>query len=484
MLSRTHLQTLISALALALLFTASVAHVRAQEPDELGDEAGDPVKLFHRGQNAHAKKDYEQALEFYEEAIKLKPDFPEAEYQRGGALLALRRLPEAERALRRAMELRPQWALPVAALGLALAREANRTDESVALLQRALTLDAKNQTALIALAELRTRAGDAREAAALWRRATEVNEQDAALWVARGSAEHAAGDSASALKSFERALTLEPANMEARLRRAEIYTEAGDTAHALEDLRPLETAAARDAQLALSAASLYGRMNRRDDALRLLDALPEAAKRSAEAEKIRAALNARCEDTPETLAALERLVANDARNASAIACLGTLLRTSDPPRALDYFRRAAELEPRNADYVTGYAAALIQLRRFAEAASILQRVVQAAPDNYAAHANFATALYELKLYKEALVEYKWINEARPDLPVVYFFIGTAHDNLGEYSDALSAYEKFLARADAERNRLEIDKVNLRLPTLRKQIERGEGVKNKKNKKKG
>ncbi len=479
MLSRTHLQALISALTLALLFVASAAHVHAQEPDELGDEAGDPVKLFHRGQNAHAKKDYEQALEFYEEALKLKPDFPEAEYQRGGALLALKRLPEAERALRRAMELRPQWALPVAALGLALAREANRTDEGVALLRRALALDEKNQTALIALAELRTRAGDAREAAALWRRATEVNDQDAALWVARASAERASGDAASALKSFERALALEPANVEARLRRAELYIESGDATRALEDLRPLEPAAARDAQLALSMANLYGRMNRREDAARLLDALPEAAKSSAEAQKIRAALNARCEDTPETRATLERLVANDARNASAFACLGTLLRTSDPARALDYFRRAAEIEPRNADYVTGYAAALIQLRRFDEAASILQRVVQVAPDNYAAHANFATALYELKLYKQALVEYKWITEARPDLGVVYYFIGTAHDNLGEYRDALSAYEKFLVRADPEKNRLEIDKVNLRLPSLRRQVERGEGVKNKK-----
>ena len=82
----------------------------------------------------------------------------------------------------------------------------------------------------------------------------------------------------------------------------------------------------------------------------------------------------------------------------------------------------------------------------------------------------------MKLYKQAIVEYKWVGEARPDLAVVHFFIATAHDRLGEYEDALSAYETFLSRADARANELEIEKVNLRLPSLRNQIKRGEGVK--------
>jgi tetratricopeptide (TPR) repeat protein len=95
-----------------------------------------------------------------------------------------------------------------------------------------------------------------------------------------------------------------------------------------------------------------------------------------------------------------------------------------------------------------------------------------------ARANYATALYELKLYRQALDEYAWMSTARPELAVIHFFVGTAHDRLGEYEEALRAYETFLARADARANQLEIDKVNLRLPSLRNQIKRGEGVKRK------
>src|SRR5919112_1771840 len=107
-------------LALVLVFALAVVcapSARAQETDEFGDAAADPVKLFNRAQEAHAKKDYERALELYEEALQLRPDFPEAEFQKAAALVALKRTAEAEKSYRRAMELRKTWALPPAALG-------------------------------------------------------------------------------------------------------------------------------------------------------------------------------------------------------------------------------------------------------------------------------------------------------------------------------------------------------------------------------
>lgn len=475
MLSRFHSHAVIS-LSIIVLVVCCALSVAAQDRDEMSDDEADPVKLFNRGQDAHAKKDYELALEFYEQAIKLRPEFSEAEFQKAGALVALKRLPEAEKAYRRAMELRADWALPPAALGLLLARSEGRERDAEPVLLRALELEPKNLTALVALAEMRVRTGDARGAVEFWRRATTVRDDDATLWLARGATERASKDTAAALRSLERALALEPNRWETRLRRAEIYLETGDNARAADEARAIEGASKTNAQLALVAANLYGRAGFSEDARRVYDSLPEAAKNSDEGKKLRVALDARCEDTPEARAALAALVEREPRNAPALACLGSFLRLSDSPRALELYKRAVEVEPRNADYATGYAAALIQLRKFAEAATILQRVLQAAPDNYAAHANMAAALYELKLYKQAIVEYKWINEARPDLAVVFFFIGSAHDHVGEYEQALGAYEIFLQRADEHVNPLEIDKVKLRLPSLRRQIKQGEGVK--------
>ena len=69
-------------------------------------------------------------------------------------------------------------------------------------------------------------------------------------------------------------------------------------------------------------------------------------------------------------------------------------------------------------------------------------------------------------------------KSKPDLVIAYYFIATAHDKLGEYKEALAAYETFNARADAKTNELEIEKVKLRLPSLRQQIKLGQGVKQK------
>src|SRR5262249_34040360 len=153
-------------------------------------------------------------------------------------------------------------------------------------------------------------------------------------------------------------------------------------------------------------------------------------------------------------------------------------RTDDPPRSLEYYRRASEIQPDAAEYAIGYASALVQSRNFADASRILRLVVQHNPQNYAAHANLATALYEGKRYNEAIPEYEWILAAKPEIAIAHYFIATSHDYLGEYPEALASYEKFLATADTRSNQLEIEKVKLRLPTLRRQIELGEGVKKK------
>src|ERR1051325_690031 len=85
---------LLTATALALFCAGSVA----QTEEAFGDNATDPVRLFERGQSAHARGELEKAIGFYEQALKVKPEFPEAEFQRGNALASLRRLPEAEAA--------------------------------------------------------------------------------------------------------------------------------------------------------------------------------------------------------------------------------------------------------------------------------------------------------------------------------------------------------------------------------------------------
>lgn len=393
-----------------LLIALSAAPARAQDADLAGEDTDDPARVFERAQDAHAKDDLEQALKLYDAALKLRPEFPEAEIQKGRALISLGRLPEAEQALRRAVSQRPQWALPQATLGLLLVR-AERDREAEPFLRRAVEIDSQDSVTLLALASLRLRAGAKDEALKLVRQATSVTDAPVSAWVARARFERAAGDKISAAASIERALQLNPNELSALEERALLRADEGQLEKAIEDL-----------QIALRA---------QPDAPRLKSTL-----------------------------------------ASFHARAGESYRTSDPARSLEHFRRALELQPDNVDYATGFAAALVQARRFTEAVTLLRRIIAAAPDNYAAHANLATALDGLKLYEPALVEYQWLAQAKPENAVTHFLIARCYDLLGEFELALLNYEKFLAQANTYQNGLEIERVQLRLPSLRNQIKRG------------
>jgi tetratricopeptide (TPR) repeat protein len=94
----------ISTLCLVSLVLLSLSVVsQAQAIDE---EEPDPVAIFNQGQDAHEKGDLPAAVKFYEQALKIVPEFPEAEFQRGAALLSLGKTDEAEKSFRRAAALR------------------------------------------------------------------------------------------------------------------------------------------------------------------------------------------------------------------------------------------------------------------------------------------------------------------------------------------------------------------------------------------
>lgn len=466
-------------LTLAFCIISMANTVMSQTEAGLTDDP-DPVRLFERGQAAHARGEFARALELYEEAIKVRPEFPEAEFQRGTILVSLNRLTEAEPAFRRAIELRKKWSLPYTSLGVLLTRM-DRDVEATQILQQALLLDKNDSLALRLLASLQLRAGNSAEALRLAQNATNT-DAPAAAWLVRAQAERATGDKVAAKTSLARALEVEPENVAVLVESADLAMSQNEFDQAIENLKAAERISKGDKLIAERLAQAHERAGRPEEAHRVAEAAgiltedPSKPRVIGTAEEI---AGANSDDPATSRRALEKLIEKNPRNAMLFARLGASYRTDDPNRALEFYHRASELQPENPDYATGYASALLRSRRFADAAKILRQVVKVFPDNYTAHANLATALYEQKRYAEALPEYQWLLQAKPDAIVAHYFIATSHDYLREYPEALASYEIFLARADGQTNQLEIEKVKLRLPLLRRQVKMGEGVKRKK-----
>ncbi len=455
---------------LAILFC--IASIASGQED-VEDTSGEAIKLFNEGQDAHEKGELGRAIELYEAALKAVPEFPEAELQRGSALLALGKRTAAETAFRRAVELRDDWTLALAALGSLLV-ENEAFEEAETILTKAIKLDELNFPAYASLAELRLRtkanSETLRELLSAVVVLTSKAKSPASIWAARAALEHSLGDAGSARISVERGLAIDPKNISALNEAAAIALTQKDPTGADGFTARLASAGGSSTNVRMLRARIAIAKDLPDEALAHLNAIVPATKGSLE-------LIAKIKDaTIADPAELETRLAAAPGDALILGRLCSAYRVKAPAKALAYCQQASQAEPENIEHAIGFGAALIQARRFDDAIGLLTKLVGHAPENSTARANLATALFQAKRYQDAKKEFRWLLERQPSLTVAYYFLAVSHDNLAEYMDAMANYQEYLRRADAARDKDEIDRVTLRIPILERQIRSSKGRK--------
>ena len=445
----------------------------AQDEEEKPSPSAQAIELFQKGQDAHESHRYAAAIELYEKAIAAITDFPEAEFQRGNALISMGRNDEAEKAFRRAVELRPEWTLALANLGSLLVGK-REFAEAEKFLSKALSLDDQNTLAYSALTELRlSTKAKPEELKDLLTRLTALTERakpTASAWAARSALESALGDKAAARRSIDRAVVLDPNNQFALISKAGLALDEGDTKGAEAIIRTLELKYPTLPKVKILRARFLYSSGKPEESLTQLESMENPSAETVELrDRIKVSLN-------ENAPSLEKQLEKNPRDAYILGRLCSLYRASDPAKALAMCRRASEAEPSNLNHAIGFAAALVQAKMYVEAVDLLRRLLALSQENITIRANLATALFQLKRYPEAKVEYQWIAEKDPNSAVAYYFLAITHDQLAEYLDAMANYQLFLRHADPEKNKAEIERVNLRLPILQKQIKEKKGKK--------
>lgn len=456
-------------LLILLLIFISVFSVSAQTENE--DE--DPVKIFNSGQEAHEKGEYETALKLYEKALEIVSEFPEAEFQKGNVLLSLNRKKDAETAFRRAIELRPNWTLPMTSLGVLLVQN-NEFEEADALLTKTIQLSGINFLAYSALTDLKLKTNASPET--LRQLLTKIQylttkaNPTASLWASRAALERSLGDKKSAVQSLNRAIEIDPFDKMALAERAEIALSEADYKAAFEDAIKLRQITSDSTDSIFLLARINASQGNFDESLKILDRIKNP---SAEIATFRDKIVA---NNSQNAAELEKQLETDPRNAALLGRLCGLLRVENPIKALDYCRIASEVEPNNISHAIGYGAALVQAKKFSNAIELFKKLLEISPENYTIRANLATAYFQSGRFAEAKNEYLWITKKQPELPIAFYFLAISHDKLEEYMDAVANYQQFLRLATEAENKLEIEKVNLRLPGLQKLIKQGKGKK--------
>ncbi len=466
----TYLRCLTGAAAMLCVILAGSSVVALGQGE---DDQVDVVAIFNKAQELHEKGDLTGALKLYERALVAMPEFPEAEFQRGMAYLALGKPDEAEISYRKAIGLRPDWTLAMTGLGVLLVNRI-KLAEAEPLLKKVLEIEPQNPPALAAFAEIRLQskapAAELQDLLARLIGLTGKAYPTPSIWVTRAALENSLGRSSDARASLLKALELDPKNRNALLQLADLAIVEGDVVRARDILGRLEKSMPAGDPLRIISANILFLESKYDDALAELNSVKVLTPPAVDLQKRIKTVQA------STPAQLEKQLTIDEKNANILGRLCSMLRKDAPERALVYCRRASEAEPSNVNHAVGFGAALVQARQFESAVGLFSKLIPVAPDNATARANMATALFQLKRYEEAKTQFNWLASAHPEDAGAFLFLGIIHDELMEYMDAAANYQQYIKLADPVENKLDIEKVMLRLPAVQKLIKQGKGRK--------
>lgn len=461
-------------------------------PAKSEDKAEQAASLFESGQRAHEAGDLAKAVELYGKALELDGELWQAEFQRGAAYFSLGKLPEAKASLVRVNQLLAEY--PVTdqlkqifariqtTLGeIALAE--SRPEDAEKAFQRVLGLNPQSARAHSGLAEVFYAAGKHVEAIAEAKSAISAGDDRAAIFTLLGVALTVTNKFDEALPALDEALKREPKNSMALLHRAEVFIAKNKPNEAAADLRAA-LAVEPTTRTKLRLATLLAQARQFDPAIALFQEVADAEPGNADARAALTAVLIESGKAESAMAELEKLIKAEPNRAVLRAQLAELYLPKQPEKALEQYRAAAELEPKNTNHQIGVASALVKLRKFQEAVDVLKPLLAAnlkGDLEYYARTNLATALFELDDFPNAAREFLWILDHqakrgdRKRTAITLYFVGICLDKLGDYEQAMKAYNQFLELASPD-NQLEIDKVKLRLPPLKRQIEQGKGRK--------
>jgi tetratricopeptide (TPR) repeat protein len=226
-----------------LLSDRGVAHARLQNPRDAIEDFNRAIQLFpeyaaiynNRGNVLLGIGAVREAMKDFDRALLLAPGYAAAYSNRAGAQLRLGEVDLAVADYTKAISLVPTS--PAALTGRGRAHlAARRPQTAIRDLTRAVNLDARFSAAYRARAEAKMMAAHYEEAIEDFSRAIAFEARNAELYLLRGDAYLAASNAASAAKDFSTAIDISPRNARAWAARGLAYAKAEAYEDALNDL--------------------------------------------------------------------------------------------------------------------------------------------------------------------------------------------------------------------------------------------------------
>jgi tetratricopeptide (TPR) repeat protein len=323
----------------------------------------------------------------------------------------------------------------------------NKVDKAIKAYDQATALDSKNMDALNALEKL-------------WEEQIKLNPRNAAAHANLGTVLQKKGDFEGALAQYNTAELIDPNNITVRLNLGTLYQAKGDLNTAIKAYDTILTVDPNNILSRYYKATALKQTKNYDAATAELKKILQIDPGNALAKKELVEIAKISGSGSENLLSLLKENADsELNNAKAqydyafeAHAKGNL------SSAIEYYRKAINLDPRMADAYLNLGAALIAQNSYSQAIEALTKATELNPTSSKAQELLAEAnkadksgKYEeaLKFHQEGKVReaislYEEALEANPDNPEILINMGAAYQTDQQYDKALQKYEEALA----------------------------------------
>ena len=114
---------------------------------------------------------------------------------------------------------------------------------------------------------------------------------------------------------------------------------------------------------------------------------------------------------------------------------------TDYIKAVEYYRKANELNPTDPWSLLNYGAALEALKRYDDAAENILSAINLNPEIHFAYNNLGNVQHKLKKFNSAIKNYERAIELKPEFGITWLNLGNVYMDMQEYQTAAGKYEK-------------------------------------------
>jgi tetratricopeptide (TPR) repeat protein len=336
--------------------------------------------LYQRGETLVELKRYKDALNAYNRAVELRPEYAEAWKGQGNTLLELKQYEDALNAYDKAIQIQPNYFEAWNGRGKTLAR-LQRHEEAINAFDAALKIQPNHLEAWNERGNVQIKLQHYSEAIASFDKAVKLQPKYSSAWEKRGLAFHNLRQYEEAVKSYDKALEYKPDASESWYRRGNAlinlqkYREAADSYEKAVQFQP----------------NFYQAWYSRGSTLNNLRQFKEA------------------------VAAFDEVVRLKPDNYESWYGRGWALHQMQRyEEAVNSYDKAVKLQRNSHQAWYNLGNVLYNLKQYQEAIASYNRAVEIKPGYYEAWYSRGNALVNLKRYKESIESYEKAVQYKPD----------------------------------------------------------------------